>query len=559
MAVPLVCEYSMPPLFNLLRLPPHFRVLDVTQSPAGIRIVLASEVPSASCPRCLISSTSRHSTYTRTAQDLAWSGQSVTFQVVTHKWRCRVAQCAQRVFAERLDPLLRRSARMTTRLIDLVCSVTLATSGRSAARLTAHITPALSPTTLVRHIMTLPEPAIFPAHIIGIDEFSFRRGKPGQGHHFGTIIVDLERHRVLDLLPERDVVSVAAWLRNHPTIQVVSRDRSGTFAQAITTALPEAQQVLDRFHLLQNLRDVLERFFLTKRDVLRQMRHPPMPSSPPPSARLPEHQSQDERVARWVQIHQQIHDLVAKQVDVTTIARRLHVSRPTVYRYLHMIQPPSVKHPSVRRTLDPFIPYILQRWNEGVRNAQLIWRELTNQGYTHSVSNVGRFVKQLRQETALPLKFKHVLPASLYDVTIAHAPLAFSAIQVARLVVRHPERRARREQEYLERLRTADDQIEGVCRVAEQFCQMVRLRQGERLDAWVTAAQSTALRSFVMSLLKEENALRAGLTQATSQGQTEGQVHKLKLIKRQGYGHAGFALLRQRVLHANSCSLALGK
>jgi len=125
-------------------------------------------------------------------------------------------------------------------------------------------------------------------------------------------------------------------------------------------------------------------------------------------------------------------------------------------------------------------------------------------------------------------------------------------VQVASLVVRQPEGRTRSEREYLERLRAADTTIDHTCGFAEQFCQMVRLHQGESLDAWIAAVQDAplpALRAFVRSLLKEESALRAGLTLPISQGQTEGQVHKLKLIKRQGYGRAGFALLRKRVLH----------
>ncbi len=538
---------------RLLRLPAHITILDTAFSASGVLVRLASQALEARCPRCQSLSRSRHSCYTRTAQDLAWSGQSVTLQITTHKWRCRVATCSQHVFAERLDPLLSRSARMTTRFIHLVRTLTLATSGRSASRLMAQLQLPLSSATLLRHIMALPEPVGAPARLIGVDEFSFRRGPRGHGHHFGTLIVDLERHRVLDLLPDRDVATVATWLRAHPSIQLVSRDRSGTFAQAITAALPHAQQVLDRFHLLQNVRDMLERFFLTKRDVLHLMQRVPAGPSQSASPGSPVADAQQERVARWVQLHRQIHEMAAKQVDVTTMARHFQVSRPTVYRYLRMPHPPTVRQPRAHRTVDPFIPYILQRWNDGVRNAQLIWRELQTQGYRHSVSNISRFMTLLRRESALPMKFRPVLPAQVYDVTTAHVSLPYSAVQVASLVVRQPECRTPSERAYLARLRATDAGIDQTSHLAEQFCAMVRLRQGERLDDWVSdvmAAPLPSLRAFVRSLLKEESALRAGLTLSMSQGQTEGQVHKLKLIKRQGYGRADFALLRHRVLHA---------
>nr|MBA3824376.1 ISL3 family transposase [Ktedonobacterales bacterium] len=332
----------MLPVAQLLGLPSSLIVLDVSRSVAGILVRVASCATSACCPHCHTASPSRHSRYTRTAQDLAWSGLAVTLQICTHKWRCQDPTCPQRVFAERLDPLLPRSARMTTRLIHLLRTLTLATSGRSAARLTRSLQPTLSSPTLLRHLMALPDPVPVPARIIGVDEFSFRRGQRGQGHHFGTLIVDLERHRVLDLLPERDATTVAAWLRAHPSIQMVSRDRAGSFAQAITAALPQAQQVLDRFHLLQNLRDVLERFFLTKREVLRQTRSAPVAADQEAHFVPPEPSAQEARVARWQHIHQQIHALAAKQVDVTTIARHVQVSRPTVYRYLQMPHPPQV-------------------------------------------------------------------------------------------------------------------------------------------------------------------------------------------------------------------------
>nr|MBA2677309.1 ISL3 family transposase [Ktedonobacteraceae bacterium] len=512
----------MLPIAQMLGLPSSLVVQDVSRSMAGIFVVVASRAASAYCPRCHTASSSQHSRYTRSAQDLSWSGQTVTLQIRTHKWRCREPTCPQRVFAERLDPLLPRSARMTMRLIHLLRTLTLATSGRSAARLTTHLHPVLSSPTLLRHLMALPDPVPAPARVIGVDEFSFRRGQRGQGHHFGTLIVDLEQHRVLDLLPNRDATTVATWLRAHPSIQVVSRDRAGSFAQAITAALPQAQQVLDRFHLLQNLRDVLERFFLTKREVLRQVRHthPPAPSVAPSEPSQPS--APEARVARWQYVYQQIHALAAKQVDVTTIARHVQVSRPTVYRYLQMPHPPQVRRMRVQRSIDPFVPYIRQRWQDGVRNAYLIWRELLAQAYTHSVSNVSRFMTQLRREAAQS-GITHALPSASPEA-VSVPSLVGSAVQVASLVVRQPECRSHSERMYLKRLRATDAAIDQMCDLAEQFCQMVRLRKGELLDNWMAAVQAAPLlplRTFVRSLLKEGAALWAGLTSPMSQGQTE--------------------------------------
>jgi transposase len=190
--------------------------------------------------------------------------------------------------------------------------------------------------------------------------------------------------------------------------------------------------------------------------------------------------------------------LSAKGVDITTIARRLQVSRPLVYRYLQMTTPPTPKQPRPS-PLDLFIPFILQRWNDGVRNAQQIWRELTTQGYTHSVSTVGRFVKQLRRESAVPYKFKQVEAAPIYEVTAAHRPKPLSAIHVACIVLRRPDQRTQQEQEWLSQLRAAEAEIDQMCQLVEDFCQLVRTRQSSRLDAWIAVVAEThlpMLRSF---------------------------------------------------------------
>jgi transposase len=335
----------MPSITELLCFPVGFTVLTVSATPSRVLVTLASQATTAQCPRCQTPSTSRHSSYTRTLRDLACGGRSVCLLVQTHKWRCRVSTCSQGIFAERLDPLARRSARLTIRLMETFSLLTLATSGQGAARLGVSLGMKAAPSTLLRQMQALPIPEP-PAPVeIGLDEFSFRRGA-----RFGTIIVDLQRHQVIDLLPDREAATVVRWLRAHPTIRVVSRDRSGTYAQAISEALPMAQQVLDRFHLLRNVRDVLERFLLTKRLLLRDVTRSTDPAACP--VLVTEAAVQQQRVERWVQVYQEIHALAAKGVDITTIARRLQVSRPVVYRYLQMTTPPTPKQPRPN-PLDP--------------------------------------------------------------------------------------------------------------------------------------------------------------------------------------------------------------
>lgn len=220
---------------TLLDLPAGYVVRSLAVDLQQVTITLASTATRALCPQCGTRSTRLHSNYQRTVADLPCAGRRVTFQVQTHKWRCLNATCARRVFAERLDPFIRVSARMTTRLSQMLEHIGLATNGEGGTCLAGRLGIVTSPTTLLRRIIAVPEPASPSPRNIGLDEWAYRRGR-----RYGTLIVDLERHRVVDLLPDREVDTVAAWLRQHPTIELVSRDRSREFARAIAQGAPQA-------------------------------------------------------------------------------------------------------------------------------------------------------------------------------------------------------------------------------------------------------------------------------------------------------------------------------
>ncbi len=243
----------MPTSFtSLLDLPPGYVVRSITVELHQVTITLASLASRAACPVCGTRSSRLHSNYQRTVADLPCAGRQIVFHLHTHKWRCLNQACARQVFAERLDPFIHVFARMTTRLSQTLEQIGLATSGEGGTRLAEDLGMATSPTTLLRRVMAVPAPTSPPPRNIGLDEWASRRGR-----RYGTIIVDLERHRVVDLLADREVDTVAAWLEQHPTIELVSRDRSREFARAIAQGAPQAIQVLDRWHLLKNLTEIL--------------------------------------------------------------------------------------------------------------------------------------------------------------------------------------------------------------------------------------------------------------------------------------------------------------
>jgi transposase len=378
-------------------------------------------------------------------------------------------------------------------------------------------------------------------------------------------LVDLVRHRVVDLLPDRSATTLAAWLAQHPTITVVCRDPSDLYADGMRRGAPQAVQVVDRFHLVQNLRQVLEAFLLDHRPALQAAavgtamtctpsphlepvtrmyqgrRRSPKPA-PPPAERPPRH-------ARWVTIYEALLKLYAQGTPIATMARQLGISRPTVYAYLRRDTPPGprqLQRPPSARVLTPYIPYLIRRWRESGADSRQLWRELQTLGYTHSARTVGRFITRLRRaaDAGQPPESQR----SPYT-----RPQGPSARAVSFVMVGQPTKRSAEAQTYLDQLCQMDTRITRAYQLTQGFLALVRERRGCDLEAWITAATDSgidALARFARGLQEDLAAVTAGLTLPWSNGPVEGQITRLKLLKRQGYGRAGFALLRQRVLQA---------
>jgi transposase len=257
-----------------------------------------------------------------------------------------------------------------------------------------------------------------------------------------------------------------------------------------------------------------------------------------------------------VELYHQIQDLAAKKIDVANIARQIGVSRQTVYTYLQMKQPPERTriHLGGKRLIDPYKDYLVGRWNEGCRSAQQMYREIKEQGYTGSSTAVGRFVAPLRAQKGKARSFKSVQPeaATMVSQDEVKKKRPPTALHVAHWMTFKEEQRLEWQQSYLTQLCQQDPQIAQTYELIQEFTTMLREREGERFDEWLARVEAQGvpeLQSFAQGLKKDYDAVKAGLTLSWSNGQTEGQVHRLKLIKRQMYGRGSFKLLRKRVLH----------
>jgi transposase len=537
------------------------RLTETIVEDQAVQVQLTAIAPTALCPDCATPSSSVHSHYQRRLADLPWGSLAVRLQLHVRKFVCRHVACTRRVFTERLPDCATPYARKTMRLVNALQAIGIALGGQAGARLAACLRLPTSASTLLRLVRAAPIPDIPALQVIGVDEWAWRRG-----HRYGTILVDLLTHRVVDLLPDRSAATIATWLAERPTITVVCRDRSDLYADGIRRGAPQAVQVVDRFHLVQNLRQALEVFLSHHRPLLQAAavgtalaRTPPMgvlPGAPMYRGRRrnPKPTPQEEAVrpprhARWVAIYEAVRTLRVQGTPIATMARRLGISRPTVYAYLRRDIPPGPRRfqwrPSAR-VLTPYLPYVIRRWRESGVDSMQLWREIQALGYRHSARTVGRFITRLRR--AADAGYPPEAQRSPYM-----RPQGPSARAVSFAMVCPAATRSAEAQTYLDQLCAMEARIARAHGLSHAFLAIVRERRGADLETWMTETMHSGIEEltrFARGLRDDLAAVTAGLTLEWSNGATEGQIHRLKLMKRQGYGRAGFALLRQRVLQA---------
>ncbi len=534
----------------------HLNLLDASET--AITAVVTTTAEEAVCPLCYHCSTRIHSRYVRAVADLPWMGCAVRLELHVRRFFCTNPECARQIFTERLPNVVAPSARRTMRLTDLFTLIGFALGGEAGKRLVAGMGLATSPDTLLRLIRAQPEEQVPTPRVLGVDDFSFCRRKT-----YGTILIDLEQRVPIDILPDREAATLEKWLKEHEGVEIISRDRGGPYAEGAKRGAPDAQQVADRWHLLANLSEALKTLFSRKQAQLKALvKKPSEAFSTEEEKQLPawykgstnsKQKRNDEHHQERVDRYHKVHELRAQGAEITLIAYQTGLSRHSVYNYLRM------KHPPERKTgkrsgsvIDPYKDYIVKRWNAGVRNAQQVYRELKELGYTGSDQPIQRYYVQFRKEKDFR-KFKQVDP-TLETPVKAPPKRPPTASQVAHWITFKEEQRLEWQQKYLTQLCETDQEIREANELIQEFTAMLRERKGERFDAWLGKVEQqgiTELRGFAMSLKKDYEAVKAGLTLVWSQGPVEGHVHRLKLLKRQMYGKASFQTLRKRVLQCS--------
>jgi len=531
---------------------------------AKLRIVAHATSASAPCPRCQQPSTHVHSHYLRTVRDLPMSDWTVSLVLQVRRFHCRQPDCPQKTFVERLPDLVPYRAQRTVRFTRRLHVLALASSGEAGARVAAKTKLPTSPDTLLRIMRAVPPPATVTPRVLGVDDFALRKG-----HVYGSILVDLEKRQPIDLLPDRTAATFTAGLVAHPGIEVIARDRSPEYARGATVGAPAALQVADRWHILKNHREALERMLnrlhaeLTCLPERASTAEPVVPDPAPGRVRRLRPRSVGEQAVphaareRRLQRYQQVQTLAAQGMPILQIATQLRMSRATVPAFaVAAVFPERAANRAQPSRLDPYLVILQARWQAGCTNASQLWRDIHAQGYPGGRRQVARGMQHQRTAPSAmtPKKygFRRSDAVTTPGSTATAAPGLAAPRQFVWLLLRTPTQLNEADAATLARLQQHPT-IQGAQALAHTFQTMVRQRKPEMFDGWVQACAAsgiTELQSFAKGLAQEDASIRAALSEPWSSGQVEGQVTRLKLLKRQMYGRAKFDLLRQRVLGA---------
>jgi len=525
----------------LFMLFPHLRGLQVEQvEDAGDAVVIRAccRALQARCPACGAVSSRVHGGYARVVADGAAGGRPVVVVLAVRRFRCPDPSCAKVTFAEQAEGLSARYRRRSVPLLGMLASFGLELAGRAAARLAGALGVPVHSSTVLRLVMALPDPPVTAApKVTGVDDFALRKG-----HVYGTVVADAESGQAVDLLPDREAATLEAWLKARPGAEVICRDRASAYAEGARDGAPGAIQVADRWHLWHNLAEYAEKTAARHRGCLKE---PPAAGDADdqdapavPDGSLDACGRERQLARRTRERYTEIRERLDAGQPEAAIRRATGLDRRTVQRYARAASADELLASVTDREskLDEFKPYICQRWNQGLTDAAQIHAELQQRGWTGSPQTVRRYVHLLRQAGA----------------AVTPAPAVPKTREITRWLLSRPASLDDDDQARLAAVRAGCPHLDALAGHIRDFAQMMTRRQGLlALEDWLTRVEADdqpELHSFAAGIRRDQEAVTAGLALPYNSGAMEGNVNKIKMIKRQMYGRAGFALLRKRVI-----------
>ncbi|CAN7726668.1 MULTISPECIES: ISL3 family transposase [Ensifer] len=528
---------------------PGVKVLGITLQDEENWVVSAAAKPVGICPDCGTQSRHRHGWHNRRLQDLPVQGQVVKIELALNRWQCRHRKCGRRTFTDRVPEIASPYMRRTERMAEIVDLVGHRMGGRPGEHLMHRLGMPVSDDTILRQLKR-GNPASTrkdTVRVVGIDDWSWRHSS-----RYGTIMVDLERHSVVDILEDRSVESAKSWLQERPTIEVVSRDRCGLYAQAAREGAPQALQVADRFHLVQNLREAIKEQMsvyghanvrpILSEDAIASAR------SQQRRARLAHRQSRQEIFDTFQALRQQ-------GLTYSEIARRTGNERRSIANWLTSNAPRDRN----RAALNPTSPlyfeaFLAECWKDGNRVGRHLFYDIKNRGYTGSRSNLERLLKVWREvENIQPDGPPPEMDVSepVRDPDTGHM---ISSVVAAALCIKPRRLLTDRQARKVNALKQGSRAFAIMRGLAMRFNGILRSRSPDALDEWIDDAidtELTAIMRFASVLRRDIDAVKNAIELPWSNGQAEGQINRLKMLKRAMYGRAGPELMRARMLPLN--------
>jgi hypothetical protein len=438
------------------------------------------------------------------------AGQPMVLRLQVRRFFCDRHDCPVGTFAEQVDGLTGKHARRTVLCREVLEQFGVVLAGRAGARLAGRLGWVAGRNTLLRLVQALPDPEVGTVTVLGVDDFALRRG-----HRYATVLIDAVTHRRVDVLPDRTAATLSDWLRRHPDVEMVCRDGSATYAEGIRAGAPHAVQISDRWHLWHNLAAAVEKTVIAHSDSWNT------------TPRRVDSALADRTRARFAAVH----TLREQGVGLLECARRLGWALNTVKRYARakdaedLLRPPRYG----RCLVDPYRELVRRRLAEQVPVTGIL-AEIREQGYTGSANLLVRYINQGRAdaERAAP-----------------------SPRRLVKWLMSKPENLPEHHRQHLDDLISSCPEMTALATRVREFATLLTQRRGGDLDVWISDVRGEdlpALHAFADGLEKDHDAVVAGLTYTHSNGPTEGVNTKIKALKRQTYGRAGFSLLRKRIL-----------
>jgi transposase len=503
----------------------------------------------AACPGCRRRSSRVHGRYQRQLTDLPLGGRPVRVIVHVRRFKCANPRCAQATFSEQVPGLTTPFARRTPPLTEALVKIALALAGRPGSRLAAKLAMPSCRDVLIRLIRAQPLPTAGDIVVLGVDDFAVRRGQS-----YNTILIDMDSRKPVDVLSDREAGTLTDWLREHPEVQAVCRDRAGAYAEGIRNGAPQAIQVADRFHLWMNVCEAVGKTVAAHHHCLRAVTAADCsePADPEPAALVPAAPpTRTRRLAERTRArYATVQECLARGLSRAATARELNLDIQTVRRFANATCAEGLLGKAEHRStkLDPFIDLVNQRWNEGVTNAEVTTAELRALGFHGDAQVVRRYLQPFRQPGT---SRSHPDPRRRKAAPTASAVPKPRAISKALLT--HPDHLSEDDALIVKNATAGCAHLERLHQHIRTFAKIMAQRRGQELPAWlddVEADDLPELRSLAVGMRRDLDAVINGLTLEHNSGAVEGNVTRVKRLKRDGYGRANFDLLRAQILLA---------